>query len=304
MEVCANAEPLAEALFARRLLGDSLLHGYHCSCPTCDFDESRFPLRAQRDSSCAGEFISSVFDTDEDMDRAREVMRALQDCAIEVDAEPGYTAGFHVHVSWPRPPMRNRRYEYPQLTALGQHIWQFMEWELVLCEIAAGRFLAHRDSMNTRVCDHWMRYLERNQGWYEPSIVAMRRRFSTDDGLIDDSLGRFIGNLHTYHRDVDRHSNLNVRTRYETFEYRVWNSTRSAWRMELWCLLSLAFMDRQFYDAARIATLAVDPSIELLMELLNNTGHECAAELLQRQYAYMATRPIESGLEPAFTVAV
>lgn len=282
MEVATNAEALAEALHARSLLPNSTLHGYHCSCLHCDFDSTTFPLRAQTDSSCGGEFISQVFDADR-MALARRIMDHLQEAAVEADAEPGYNAGFHVHVGWPR----SRR----NAESLGDLIWQFVEWEPVLSEIAAGRFRAVRDEMNLRLAPMYAEELFDRYS-YTTAVDARRNNFDLNAGW-----------LWYMHNATDRHSNLNVATRFNTFEFRIWNSTRSAWRMELWCRLSIAFMDYELVPVMREATTTADPSVALLCDLLEHNNHPGAADLLRRQLAYMASRPI-AGPEPAFTVAV
>ena len=276
-------------LYAHRVLPYDHLHGYHCSCSHCDIDSSSYQLRAQTDSSCSGEFISGVYlDDSDDWDDARRLMLTLQEACVEVDAEPGYQAGFHVHVSRP-----TGRGGYVEETTLGRLLWNFCEWEHVLTAIAAGRFQNLRQGMNGSVRSLLQPYANAIFNRARTASMIQLRRTS---GLTDEQAAL----LHDRHYGMDRHSNLSIRTRYETFEFRIWNSTRSAWRMELWCLLSLALMDPEFVAAMSDRTLDAEPTILMLIDLLNSNNRTRTGELLNRQFNYMGSRPI--GVEPAFTV--
>lgn len=273
MEVESGATELCEALHRQRLLGSPHLHGYHCDCDDCSFD-GEYPLRAQRDSSCSGEFISSPFDT---MAEALPVMMALETSAVEVDAEPGYNAGFHVHVDVSRVSHADK----------ARMFWSFFEWEATLKYIARGRFSVHR-GCNSEV-----------NGGVNASYV---RRFCMDIGRTCEQ-DYVAGNLYVprptasmredllnRHHDNDRHSNLNVRTRHNTWEHRIWNSTRSAWRMQLWCELSLLFGTPQPSPIPRPTfNVTADVNASALVTYLNETNQPITASLLQRQLTYLST---------------
>jgi len=222
-------------------------------------------------------------------------MQHLQDACIETDAEPGYTAGFHVHVGWPDQMDDEYRSVAP---TLGRLVWQFCEWEATLMQVASGRFLSVRDGMNGPVHGLLLTFANNFWGYRQRSMLALRRHVLANDMEIT---WREYEMLYSRQRGNDRHTNLNLGSRYDTFEYRLWNSTRSAWRMELWCWLSIALTDQTFFLAAHERTITDNPSVELLIELLNSTNHVRAGELLARQYNYMASRPIVD-TEPAFTV--
>lgn len=221
-------------------------------------------------------------------------MLELQTSAVDVDAEPGYDAGLHVHVEIGS---RSR----PLL------VWQFIEWEPVLMEIAAGRFHAIRDSNSalTALHTHGVQWANTTMRLM-PSNTARIARETRLEAPAEtfDSLSQYVWERH---RGSDRHNNLNVRTRYDTWEYRLWNSTRSAWRMELWCWLSLAFADQRLLPVLSSATVEAEPSIDLLRQVLFDNRYTEAAVLLDRQRRYMETRAIDSDgyiNEPAFTLAI
>lgn len=279
-------------LHSRNALPDSTLHGYHCDCPSCSFD-SDYDLRAQRDSSCSGEIITRPFNN---MDEARPVMLALQEAAIDADAEPGWNSGMHVHVFV-------GGIGHPSRANL---FWQFLEWEPVLSNIAAGRFSEVRANNTTLTNMHRYMLLD-----YDTSISRYDDRANipnlartmrvNDNSSFADCRQR----TYTNQRDADRHTNLNVRTRYDTWEFRLWNSTRSAWRMELWCWLSLALADTGLNIRLSEATITDEPSVELLQNTMFDHGYAEAAVLLDRQRRYMETRAVSvDDIEIPFTVAV
>jgi hypothetical protein len=237
------------------------LHRYHCDCMYCSFPGS--VLRAQNDSSCAGELISTVFS---DMDTARPVMLAIEEAAVEVDAEPGDSAGFHVHVST----------DALQTRQLHRSLYQFIRWELVLLEVAVGRF-GYMRTMNLSVrqlCSNWITH--------ELGLNLPRRGLPmlTDAQLNDANTTAIRETVYELHLGNDRHSNLNIRTRFDTWEFRLWNSMRVAWRMELACWLSLALLDQ---DVVRALAETTVPNRDAFQAIINEYNPR-AGELLNRQY--------------------
>ena len=95
------------------------------------------------------------------------------------------------------------------------------------------------------------------------------------------------------HRGNDRHTNLNVGARRAvTWEFRLWNSTRAAWRMEMYCEMSKAFMDPDFI--AVLATLdppqrfrRVSAGLNLLAEAADRSGYATLPEHILRQAYYL-----------------
>lgn len=292
------------------LVADPEIHGYHCGCEACDFTSDGLPLMVQRDSTCTGEVISRPMQTD-GWDRwgySEQLFGQLQQAALDVDAEPGEQAGFHVHVM-PLTPQR----------AVRRSLLAFMLWEPVLTRIAAGRFpavrqmnrLVRQDVSYPRLLD-WV--YDAGNGSQE--VVERIDRFRVQNPLggravidwpqaVQDAqqqgtiaqLGRLV---HTVHTHNDRHSNLNVSTNHGTVEFRLWNSSRSAWRMEMFCQASVALTD-EAVTTSLIDLGGVSPHQEfdegfmdgaegILRQALVDAGYNRLAELLERQFQYRQAR--------------
>src|SRR5690606_12871959 len=100
--------------------------------------------------------------------------------------------------------------------------------------------------------------------------------------------------LYDLHLGNDCHSLLNVPTNLGTWEYRLWNSTCMAWRMDLWCRLSLLMVHRPFV----VALLDEDPEhwwddtfLDLVLQ-----HDDTAADLLVRQFDYLNNRAASAPL--------
>lgn len=266
-----------------RIVGTPELHRYHCDCETCG---NRYLFHGQTDSSCSGEIITRVISEYEDM---RSATMMLQQVATDVDATPGMQSGFHVHVG--RPGSQDGR---------RAAFFEVLRYEHALQAIAAGRFDGQRsnnqslrDLLTYRLREYvrgpWMS--REVSEWYDPNAFG----FNYDAALewvrhhADQASHKEV--LFNGHRENDRHSNLNVRTRYDTWEFRFWNSTRSAWRMQMWVGLSSAFTNPQFVahlmntDGAPSAK--ADRGVGDLVAALDYVGLDTTAELVNRQNAYM-----------------
>lgn len=216
-------------------------------------------------------------------------MAQLESLAVEVDAEPGYSSGFHVHVG------ANWMHANDRFRAL----FAFVRWEEVLRYLAAGRFPSVRDE-NTTV---GASLRDNASHTYLGSVYfADDRRFRRQSwqrichSLLNDlgdaeALGAMETMYHT-HYSSDRHSNLNVRTSHGTWEFRLWNSTRSAWRMELFTRLSVALVDPAVVTKLLEYSLTGEESMpECLRKLrlaLQTTGHGATSELVGRQADYLS----------------
>lgn len=277
------------------------LHSYHCDCGDCE----DFTLKAQRDSSCSGEIISGIF---YDIDEARPAFEAIQDAAFAADAEPGWSAGFHVHVG------RSTNFDH-----LAVAFFEFMRWESTLSGFSAGRFGENRGNNNV-VVHNLHRYLMGMSGHGLPWVPEPREIYdpSRDRYVVNPdfreatmrfTIGSAIEWLHENPQQnvfetllmnaegMDRHANLAVRTRHNTWEFRLFNSTRTAWRMELWCQIARAFMVPEFISALQ----AIDvPTMEELPAVLS-VYDDTAAELAARQVHYRANTDFDD--LPEFTAA-
>ncbi len=274
-EVATEAPALTRYLFAAGLVGQQQMCRWHCPCDLCSLD-SGFLFRAQTDSSCSGEIITSILHHDPaNFHYNADVFTILENAAVETDAEPGLEAGMHVHVG----------VSHLTPAQLDKAFWAYLRYEHLLMRLAGGRWPNQRADANTMVRDCVSLHLRDLAGGPARTTVATI-------AAIEES-GRRLANIRqdvTYtHRHNDRHSNLNLSTGHGTWEFRLWNSTRSAWRMELFTRLSVALVDPAVVD--RLLKTPLKPRVtrqlaDSLSCLLHDAGHERAAELTDRQATY------------------
>lgn len=256
---------MTQELHRRGVCGDSVIHEWHCDCDICEDD---FDFKVQRDSTVDGEVISRVFD---DWNDATAAMTALQDAAIEADAEPGWEAGLHVHVAEPPTPIARTR-----------AFMAFVRWENAFTTLAQGRFDAMRE-MNRSVNDDLYRYVRDAGLSGRPATYIKEAIAQAADGEHEAAV-----NLLNAHVGSDRHSNLCVHTRFRTWEFRLWNSTRSAWRMELACRMAVAFRHAGFVDALlTFDRRTLRPSDLLDIIATEWQGDDRLAALVDRQVSYL-----------------
>lgn len=268
------------------------LHDWHCiqrrgPCDHCGFDgPNATGYRGQTDSSCDGEIISPVFgrpDTDDDF--FSEATTALQEAAVEVDAEPGQSAGMHVHVQ-PNDPDT-----FLPLT------WEFVRWEQTLKVLAAGPFPNHRSGMNQDVGSYaqtwWEMYGRDMTGNTMPSLSKAMQSMVGNE--IDPMVMR---RLYNHVNESDRHANLNFSETHGTAEFRIWNSSRTAWRMRLYAGVTRLFADPEFLSAISAVELdgtedryVFTPNVEAclpkLIEVID-THDSATAELVVRQQEFQS----------------
>lgn len=269
---------LGAALASRGLTPSDEFHGYHCDCHDCCSDvacvlgedgyapgDDHTPFYLQNDSTCSGEVISRPRRAG---DRWQDDVAALCQAAIDVDAEPGTHAGLHVHVG-------RQLLGADAARARGLLTFTFALMEPLLVTLAAGRFPTQRTMNRSIRGDLAWYFQDRGLSWEG----AVRAGFRTNETALED--------LWQIHRELDRHSNLNVSTRLPTVEFRLWNSTRAAWRMELAIGLSVAFADRA-------ALLTMTSALEegwsreaALVHALNRNGYDRTLELAIRQLTYL-----------------
>lgn len=214
-----------------------------------------------------GEVISRVFD---DWDDAIDAMVTLQHAAVEADAEPGLNAGLHVHVAAPRNDLvRSRAF------------LAYLVWEPAICELATGCFPQLR-GMNRSVTADIRSWL-RSRGittaparWINEAVEQSREG---NDVRAED--------LYYAQYNADRHSHLSVNTRFGTWEFRVWNSTRSAWRMELAARMAVAFRCEDFVECLlnREGRRDLDALARVVAADWQNDDR--LAVLIDRQVSYM-----------------
>lgn len=239
-------EALSDAGFANQR-GDRA-HQYHCSCDTC-IDLHGVVFRAQRDSSCGGEIISGLFfDTPEGWERAQLAMEALQECALDVDAAVDTRCGMHVHLGWAStsrfpdaPELRPDDWAQARAVTLAWIAMEPLLWEHIAGSVWAGR----RSNFNANVSSQLIAMMQNNMRlWVDRYPVEERRLHelgSSWNSLYKDEFIEACSNM-----QWDRHSDFARATHGGVYEFRIFNATRSAWRTELACRLSVAMSKRDF----------------------------------------------------------
>lgn len=257
------------------IIGDSTLHSYHCECGTCE----SHAFRMQRDSSCSGELISNIFTSIEDI---RPYLEAIQEACFTADAEPGMTAGLHVHVARDGSLARMNRSD-------AKRLWQWLRFEPAFERIAYGRFNCLRD-FNTPTRTQLRDFLTYCTGFDEARRIVRREHnwfAKLDDlirGMCDEDRDLSLSSIYAFSNEWDRHGYVATRTRHNTWEFRIWNSTRVAWRMELFIQLSRLWMTDEFVENLNeLSTPPEEVSLDYVRQVLLPMMPEGIAELLDRQ---------------------
>ncbi|MFA5937620.1 MAG: hypothetical protein WC822_07125 [Candidatus Paceibacterota bacterium] len=191
-------------------LGLDDLHSYHCSCNSCEPSRSGPDWTGQEDCTAGGEFISRILTYGTpDADNAIEALgRALKHGrATTSDGQ-----GVHVHV------------DCSDMTPTSVvYFWRlWFRYQDDLAMLAKGRFHEVRD-YNTRV--HFRDVV----GEHSPSDPDFWRGNP-------ERVYRRLGS--PYRRDCWVHPN----TYHDTYEFRLWNTTRTPWRLHLAAGVSVALM--------------------------------------------------------------
>lgn len=233
-EWAANYRPLVRNLYENDYLPDDEPHSYHCDCDGCNFENGDM-LKAQRDSSCDGEIISAAFFVSH-FHAAQELMTALETAAFLHDAEPGIGAGFHVHA---RTAMLHLRTDEP----CDESFTTFLSVLLTLPGLrwlGSGRHLTfgnnNHDTLDTVA--RMVLNIDTNARSIPATFIAWANNENNERELWMPFYWDIVS--------ADRHGHVNWRTRYDTIEFRLFRSTRMAWRMELYCLLAALSVSPNF----------------------------------------------------------
>lgn len=222
LEYASGATKVAAHLYGSGLSKSDYLHGYHCSCDQCAVVERHGvkppDIHCQTDSTADGEFITRVLS---DWDDFRLIAEGLSEAGTAVGATTGPRCGLHVHVGQRTDGVADEHNSVvPQA---------YLAYERYFTEIIApGRSQQKRD-MNTTLMQAFRNYVVDGYAGVRP------------DSWLD--IGRpalYAHLLGVIQRD--RHVDLNFNTRLGTWEFRVFNATNSAWRMELAARMAVAFV--------------------------------------------------------------
>lgn len=232
LEYASGALEALQLVKAAGLTRSDHFHSYHCDCNDCavmDYEGEKYneardryeavaiqapDLHAQRDSTADGEFISRILN---DWGDLRRISAGLTDAAATVGATTSARCGLHVHVD-----STDREMD----VAIA-----YLAFERYFTEIIAPGRASQKRDMNTTLMQSYREYLV-NRGLESRPGVDPWKDVSREG--LRTTLRAAI--------QADRHVDLNW-SRYRTWEFRVFNATNAAWRIELACRISVAFVE-------------------------------------------------------------
>ena len=285
-------------------------HQYHCGCNTCQ-DLQGIAFRAQRDASCGGEVISGIFfDTPEGWERAQCAMQALQDCALDADAGVDMRCGQHVHVGWATPGNPYDEGIPPEDWASSMNLsLAWMALEPLLWDYMVGSVWAARRGFNSLVTTNIIGRLQNNERIWEDQYQIDESRFhELSAGWNERYKAAFMRECDRML--WDRHSDLARASHGGHYEFRIFNASRSAWRTELACRLSVAMSKSTFVDpiASRMEEWLFAPNLvtrsRRLVHLRNGLRRHVVPALRQREQGQRAHWEIIGDLPIHLTAAV
>lgn len=236
LEYASGANAMVATLHRDGVMRTSSLHDYHCRCEHCVFTPSEVysdergvyvmaqpaDLRAQRDSTADGEFITRVLD---DWGDLRSITNALTAAATGANATTSARCGLHVHVDTSSDSGLDVRLQRRTIVPAA-----YLAFERYFTEIVAPGTSIRKRDMNSTLMDASRSYIADAYLGAQPlKWMDMGR------GEVDAFL------LQTIQRD--RHVDLNWSRNHNTWEFRVFNATNAPWRIELACRMSVAFVE-------------------------------------------------------------
>lgn len=224
LEVAANGDEVIDHLYASGGLADEYRHEYHCGryghCELCDPARSTPDWTCQEDCTADAEFISRILESH--TDEADEALAILGDALLDGRAEFDSDVGMHVHVN--ADPFRDEPAAIARL------------WRLWLCY---GNDVANL----ARGTDHGIRSYAAGTRVTDSQVLGYR----TDDERIAEFFDIDAGAAYEMlSPDAARGGRTGrwlsggTGSSTGTFEFRIWNATRTTWRLRLGVYVSTA----------------------------------------------------------------
>lgn len=236
-----------------RLMATDRLHDYHCRCEYCSFvqweDYSALdargrpkkrpplPLRAQRDSTANGEFITKPIETWEEF---QTIVKGLTDAATAANATTNDRCGLHVHVDTTADGVGDADFDRYNNMRSGNDTARtsrrritpaaYLAYERYFAEIVAPGSSIRKREMNMTLMQATRNFVSNQWGGSQNY-----RWMDMGRGAVDDLLMQVI--------NADRHVDLNWSRGNQTWEFRAFNATNAPWRIELACRLATAFVE-------------------------------------------------------------
>lgn len=218
IEVSVGGGDVLSILYEDGHVTDGYLHDYHCSCSSCRHYRSGPDWTAQDDCTADAEFISRILTTGPEGDEALAVMSAA---LIQGRSEHSSEVGMHVHTD--AEPFRDDHAAVVRLWRL----WLTYEDDIgTLARMSADRVRSYNAPC-------------RVQGVLGYESHGREQEMSADFYTAEH--GDAYEMLHSYVKLGNRSGRwLSGGTGEGTWEFRVWNGTRSLWRMRMAVYVSVA----------------------------------------------------------------
>lgn len=281
-EVAHGVRDVLNILHSNNLLPSPSLHSYHCECSDCYACPDRSnPLHAQEDCTVEGEIITKplAYGSVE----ADRTIAGLAAALSEGRGQPGEGAGFHVHVSHEDMNPADKVLLYRM----------FLRYQNDLAELASGQWGRVRDYNSPLTSGQLVNGYTRPQPHYHGNGHWSTREALEAEGCTTPNHDSYriqrLGTPNHYcpgHRQRATppadHPNFWtsdpeavvpfmawpgkdtwLATRAQTFEFRLWNSTRTEWRMRLAVGVSVAMV-----EAAKAGVNVTENDERSLVEVL------------------------------------
>lgn len=225
-EVAGFGLSVLDELVGLGVVSSEYLHDYHCSCQDCRHDNygprAEWLFTAQQDCTVSAEFPSKVLTWG--TDQAETAFLSMERAAVRAGAELDGDSGMHVHVGKPEKE-RVLRDDEGDGDALNFTTRQATTWRLArifaryqgeLADIAAGgreNVRSYNTRMSVNSHDFWTRDLNGAPG--------------PGGARVKDFQGTW----------------LNLRQASPTYEFRLWNAAKAAWRQRLCVAFSVAMVE-------------------------------------------------------------
>ena len=222
-EVSSGAADVLTHLYNGGHVSDDHLHAYHCDCNACDHHRSGPDWTGQEDCTADGEFVSRILTTGPEGDAALEAISAA---LIAGRASHSERVGMHVHTD--AGPFREDNDALVRM------------WRL---------WLTYQDDVGILARSHFSDVRSYNgpnvtkPHGGQPNVAGVLGYENADkvDRFFEAPPDEAVGMLEDWTRRGPRTGRwLSGGVDSGTFEFRLWNGTRSLWRIRMAVYVSVA----------------------------------------------------------------
>ncbi len=274
-EVHGNGAAVLDLLFSQGAVPDNSLHEYHCGdngCDDCDHENygprGQWLFSAQRDETVSAGFPSKVLTWG--TEQAERAFLTMEHAAVLAGADLSGNSGMHVHVVKPEREGNDPEYVWNDdpyadrpFTTREQVTWRmlriFVRYQDDLELVAHAGRSGMRRYPNSRVSVH------------DPELFWGQ---DLDDAPSVNRHGRYV------HAAPAEGSWLEINRHPNTYEFRLWNAAKAAWRQRLAVGLSVAMV-----EAAMAGEDVTEDDPRSLAEVLHPYTDDETIDNLLRQFA-------------------